>query len=361
MPGEIRSLEIFGVGTWDASTGRVIVTETDLDGIVESFYGLQGSNIVKPHLKLGHSDAQKWFGQKDGIPTLGWISRIWRNGKKLFADIVDVPDMLMDLIRAGRYHNVSSEVYLNASFEHNGRKWGKVLSAVALLGVEMPAVKDLAGIANALFTAERQPTLRTEGADLTVIDQENEMPGDPKLPLFSQEQMDALIKAAVDKAVVEVVAKQDKTVQDLTAERNALTVRAESAEKEVKAVKATAAVAEATMIVDQAIKDGKLLPKHKAMAMAFMSNTGAIKFGEGEKSTAVLFKELLESLGSQVALKEKGDGKTAQGSYATAAEEVDAKTKAAIKDNSKLSYGDAMQQVLAADPDLKGRYALSTQ
>src|SRR5688572_19598529 len=109
MAGTIQRLEIFGAGTHNAVTGKVTITENDLDNIVTAFDAFKGTNLVRPHLKLGHTDAQKWFGQKDGIPALGWIDKVWREGRNLLADIRDVPDALIDMFRQGRYHNVSAE------------------------------------------------------------------------------------------------------------------------------------------------------------------------------------------------------------------------------------------------------------
>src|SRR5690242_4388571 len=131
MPGVIQNLEIMSAGTHNASTGKVTITEGDLDAMVSAFTDLQGTNIVKPHLKLGHSEAQKWFGNTKGVPTLGWVDKIWRQGTKLFANIRDVPTALLDMIRAGRYHNVSVEAYgPDAKIEKDGKVYSHVLSAI---------------------------------------------------------------------------------------------------------------------------------------------------------------------------------------------------------------------------------------
>jgi hypothetical protein len=352
MPGEIKRLEIFGAGTWTPSSGgKVTVTEGHLDEIVESFGALQGTNIVKPHLKLGHTEAQKWFGQKVGIPTLGWIDRVWREGKKLFADISNVPEALLDLIKQGRYHNVSAEVIPPGHIEHGGKKFGHVLYAVAVLGTEMPAVQDLAGLASALYSHQFSTTAPTP----ITFTQGNQS------AMFTQEQVDALIAAATAKAVAEAKGEFTAKIGSLEAQVTTLTARAEGAETKLAAQAQEFAQREAVVLVDQAIKDGKLLPKQKDMALAFMTSIkGTMNFGGKEQTPAELFKDFLGTFSKQVDTTEKGDGK--EGSrdnqqFATIAQEVDHKVKAAISADNKLDYAAGLQVVLRADPDLAARYA----
>ena len=95
--------------------------------------------------------------------------------------------------------------------------------------------------------------------------------------------------------------------------------------------------------------------------MAFATQKSTIKFGGEEKSPAVLFQEFLEGMKPQVQTNEKGesDGKSPE-TFATAAQEVDHRTQELITKAggaSKLSYSDAMSQVLKADEALAARYS----
>lgn len=369
MAGNIQNLEIFGAGTHRAQTGTVTVTEDDLDQIVDAFNSLQGTSIVKPHMKLGHTDAQKWFGQKDGIPSLGWITRVWRSGTKLLADVSDVPDALLDMIKSKRFHNVSAEVFWDAPIEHNGRRFPRVLSAVALLGVEMPAVKDLAGLASALFQAG--PMHQFSEADAVAIEattEESIMPpkkddGTAPEPIYTQEQHDNLVEAAVAKAVKEAEAKFAEQTEGSKKELEVMTKRAEDAEAEITKVKAEATNQQATTLVDAAIKDGKLLPKQRDFAIAALTATDTkVKFGEKgeEKSMPEIFKDFLEAQGKVIDTSEKGDGSNKQVQFSTAAEEVDYKAKQFMKEKQpadKQDYAAALDAVLAADTELNDRYA----
>lgn len=348
MPGDIRNLEIFGAGTHNG----VKVTEDDLDQIVSAFTELQGSNIVKPHLKLGHTDAQKWFGQDKGIPTLGWITKVWRNGKKLLADVANVPDALLQMFRDGRYHNVSAEVYWDAPIEHAGKKFARVLSAVAILGTEMPAVKDLAGIAAALFAEQFSGSVDASPVVFSIEHQPQRIPG-----MFTQEQLDSLIAAAVTKATKEFEAKLAAATDDLKTQVTVLTTRAEAAEGKLVKMAEDNAQAETTRLVDDAIKAGKLLPKQKEFALAFLKNAkGVIKFGDKEVGAAKLFSDFLEAGGKQVALGARSEGGEANGAFSSAAQEVDTKAKQLQASDAKLDYRAAMAKVFEADPQLKDRY-----
>ncbi len=354
MPGTINRLEIFSAGTWQPGNGSELTFhESDLDQMVENFAALNGTNIVRPHLKLGHTEAQKWFGQSVGVPTLGWIDRVWREGKKLLADVSNVPNALLDMIRGHHYHNVSAEIFPSGAIEHEGKKFGPVLSAVALLGTEMPAVKDLAGLASALYAD--QFTAKTSAAPI-IFNQEA-----PK-GMFTQEQVDSLIAAAVSKAVGETKATYSEQLSSYTAQITTLTARAETAETRLSEQAATFAAAEMENLVNQSIKDGKLLPKQKDTVLGFAKSlTGTMNFGGGEKPAIDAFKEFLASFSTQVDTKERGSGRNNQqqaGAFASAAAELDSLANTAVQESAgKVNYGAAVRNILRENVELADRYA----
>lgn len=351
MAGQIKRLEVFAAGTWSPGNGgKITVTESDLDEIVQTFGELQGSNIVKPHLKLGHQDAQKWFGQRTGIPTLGWIEKIWREGQKLFADVVNVPEKLIELIKQGRYHNVSAEIFRPGAIEHNGKKLGHVLSAVAILGTEMPAVKDLAGLASALFADQFTAKVEAEPIHLSMESSRH---------MFTQEQVDSLISAAVTKAVQGEQTKFATEAANNKTQLEVVTKRAETAEKAISDLQAKYAEQEIDGLIAGAIKDGKLLPAQKDAMKAMLSAASkTVNFGGTEKSIAEVFSSFLGASKKQVDINEQGSGRNNDNSqFASAAAEVDSKTKDAMKQNAKLDYSAAMKHVLSLDTDLAARYA----
>jgi len=89
-------------------------------------------------LKFGHNDAQPLT---DGQPALGWVSRVYREGKKLLADFTNMPTQVYEAIKSGLYKFVSIELLGDVQADTRVIPW--VLDAVALLGADPPAVGNL--------------------------------------------------------------------------------------------------------------------------------------------------------------------------------------------------------------------------
>lgn len=137
----ITGLEVFSVGVWNGDS----YSEKDLDAMVEAFdkVGFQ------PPIKAGHAEGQedeKKARMTFGAPALGYVSRLYRSGKRLLADIIQIPKRFADLIQAGAYKRISSEIYWNFSDEATGNKYPRVLKAIAFLGAEIPALTNLKAI-----------------------------------------------------------------------------------------------------------------------------------------------------------------------------------------------------------------------
>ena len=96
---DLKGVEVFSVGNWAGDA----YTEQDLDAMVSSYPTLG----FQPTAKAGHAD-----GQEDeaaarkvfGAPALGYVSRLYRNGKKLVADFTNVPRHFADLIKAKSFN-----------------------------------------------------------------------------------------------------------------------------------------------------------------------------------------------------------------------------------------------------------------
>lgn len=146
---EISGREIFKAGTY---YGRKY-SEADLDTIVKNTNDLIAAGKHRAPSKLGHDDAQT-FAKINGLPAVGWVSRVFRKGASLFADFVDVPAIVAKAIKAKLYNSVSSEIYLD---EHAKREFGvkgPVLRAVAWLGADVPKVKGMTPLAAMLGDSE---------------------------------------------------------------------------------------------------------------------------------------------------------------------------------------------------------------
>lgn len=132
--GTVKDVEIFASGTWNGDK----YTNDDLDDMIKAFN--ENKERMKPYLKLGHDDNQILL-QKDGYPAAGWVDNLKRVGNKLVADFIDIPKKVAELIENKAYNKVSSEIYWNIKI--GGKLYKKMLSAVALLGANTPAVSSL--------------------------------------------------------------------------------------------------------------------------------------------------------------------------------------------------------------------------
>jgi hypothetical protein len=128
----LKGVEVFRVGEWN---GRRY-TRADLAAMLDAFHQLD----FRPALKVGHSDAQEL--------AHGFATDLRIEGDSLVADFANVPEETVALIRQGRLVTVSSEIWFDLA--RGGKKWPRVLRAIALLGTNPPGVAGLRPLANAL-------------------------------------------------------------------------------------------------------------------------------------------------------------------------------------------------------------------
>ncbi len=140
----IEAVPVLKTGNWtDMYGNKVSFTMEDLDEIVRNTNALLKSKILEPPLKLGHNEKQEIT---DGMPSIGYISQVYRLGNQIFADFANVPQKIYDLIKAKAYSKISAEVYMNFEHPETGENIGKTIRAVALLGADVPAIKGLGDI-----------------------------------------------------------------------------------------------------------------------------------------------------------------------------------------------------------------------
>ena len=144
-------VEIARTGTFDAMTGRVTFTKKDFDAAEAAYTELAEKHHAP--IKLGHDEDQKLL-QEDGYPNAGFVENIRRDGDRLIADLVDMPQAIADLVKAGRYRARSLEAMRN--FEVDGKKYPFVIVGLALLGADLPAVDSLEDVA-AVYASQGLP------------------------------------------------------------------------------------------------------------------------------------------------------------------------------------------------------------
>lgn len=256
---QILGAHIFSAGTWNKQT----FTEADLDGIVSAFN--EAGKAGRVPLKFGHAEEDSEQPFREGLPALGWVSKIWRQGKQLMADFTDIPSAVFESIRQGLYKFTSIELLKNA--EYDGKRFPHLLDAVALLGAEPPAVDGLADLqrlalsrasfkyAEALqFTAERSVKVSKFTS------------GD--LPTMDEKQIQALIEAAIlkERASSQLLIDAEKAKFAASeAEKVKLAAKLADQEKAEKAGKIKLARDSAEAIIEAAVRTKKILPAKRAL------------------------------------------------------------------------------------------------
>ena len=327
--GELKGVEIFSAGVWNGDP----YTEGDLDAIVAAYPQMPR----RPPVKLGHAEGQKFFGQPDGHPALGWVEKIYREGKKLLADLTGVPDALMGMIRSRAYEKVSAEIYWNYKLAE-GTVLPRALKAVSLLGADMPAVSNLQDLQAALL-GENDRIARAYGDDA------------------SEARTYEIAQSAEGSEEMEKK-EYDEKIATATTERDAATARAEAAEK--RALESDLKVF--SLELDSLVRQGKILPAEvEGYKTDFRAmGTGLRKYKEGdkevEKSWGQKKLEELQARPKLVEFKEKAEGGEGEGGKKEAAGlSVHALTEKVMAER-KCTYQEAQEVVRREHPEMFRAY-----
>lgn len=235
----LKDVEIFATGKWNGKEFGI----KDLDDMVDSFKSL--GDKIKPFLKLGHNKTQKLAKDsglgEDGMPSLGWVESLKREGDKLVATFKDVPRVIKDLIDKGAYKRISSEIFMNfrATKEEAGVEsvFPRVLRAVALLGADTPAVTTLQDVAALYGSDQDYETYEFAKEDFT--EKEEEMSEEIK-EVIKKKEIKEEVKADYSKKVKEAeeIVAMFSDVEDIKSYINDLKAKEESLkEKELKYTK----------------------------------------------------------------------------------------------------------------------------
>lgn len=338
---DVSGVEIFAVGEWNGDK----YTVKDLDDMVSAYQ--ETNTKIKPYLKLGHGDEQGLL-RADELPAAGWITNLRRNGKKLLADFTRVPQKIFDLITKAAYRRVSSEIYWN--FTLDGKKYPRLLKAVALLGGETPAVHDLGDIIGLYslsggvetFSTDKEPkTYEVNQSDLENI-QEGNVDQLEKMQALLTESNEKLAASAKEvEGLKAQYAESDVQVKKLSAENVSLS-------KELGEVKTTKRHAEIRAEIDKLIQEQKIVPAQKESLFTLLSNlpeSAEKKYTLGEKSFSSLSDVAMAFVNSGMKAPVAG-GESFQGEKQ--ASELTDRAKKYAADN-KVSFKDALLAISAAE------------
>ena len=304
---DIPGVEIFSEGSWNGDK----YSGSDLQSMLDAFPHVG----FEPTVKAGHADGQDELEEKEyrkifGAPALGYVSRIYRNGQKLMADLKQVPRRFASLIKTGTYKRVSSEIYWNYKDESTGKTYPRVLKSIAFLGSEIPALTSLKAI-EALFSRSDGGAMRVyqSGREFRIYEREKSMTpkkykveqrgekwcvvgddgkvisehasqeeamaasgGDSKekvMPKFQNNEGDvhmtqAEVKEALDALRAELAAKYESTIQEVKAgadkEKAALNDRIASLEKQAGEATEVARFSKIEQRMESLKASGKIAP-----------------------------------------------------------------------------------------------------
>lgn len=340
--GTLSGVEIMAVGTHNGDK----FTERELDEMVAAFVALD----FRPAIKLGH------VVDETGLPALGYVANLRRIGQKLVGDITDIPAEVYAAIRAKRYNRLSAEVLYN--FRRAGNSFRRVLRAVALLGVEIPAVAGLKPLVGQY--AERG---------------EYERIGFYELETSDMADIDAL-KAEIEELKAKLAGKNDESTEIVRQQNLSLQEQLAAAQRDAALAKETTAAIKREAIEAKAtakaseVKVPALRECIKAMFTLAGSDERTATYSVNGKTEAVTLTKLLDDLVTEINAKSstlfaevtkatESDRQMADSKqYQSAGHEVDEKARSYAIDK-KVDYAAAVKAVLAADSDLAARYISS--
>jgi len=298
--------EIFAPGKWNGEE----YTEKDIDDMIASFNTMQKDSTIKVPLKINLFDnAVKEDKRHGGMPAVGWVKELNKIGGRLYAHIVGIPKKIKELIDNKAYRQVSIEFY--KKFKVAGEQLSNVLTGIALLGVEMPGVHTLDEFGR-LYQQEEGEGFTNFIYEENLKDKKQVIEPEPKKEevKMTEQELQA-IKDAKEKAEKETVEAKAFSEQ-LKAEKIELEKKTAETEAKLKELTDSQRKNDINAFVAKLETEGKLLPKHKDMVIALMTNlneTGNVKYmSEGVEKTASmpeLFKSMLDGMPKLIDMKEK--------------------------------------------------------
>lgn len=342
MSKEVKGVEIFAEGVWH----EIPFQQKELSLIVAAFEKLK--DVFKIPLKLGHNEDQPLT---DGLPALGRIDKVYIQGKKLLADFVDVPDIVYEAIKSKLYTTVSVELELGVTYKK--QDFPVVLSGVALLGADLPAVNTLNDL-SAFLT--RSGKIKRKSKVTFSYKQTKEAITMPKTVAELEAELDA------ESQKTKLYSKENKKLQEdslkVTAENTKLKHDSEEKEKLEKETAFKKAKSDLTTEFDLLVKAEIITPAQREGFTASITDSASV---EGVRTTLETLKmgheETIKNFStkkeeqskSKDKDKDKEEGKTPDVIILS-------RVRTAQLKSPELSFDCAREMVMQADTELANDY-----
>lgn len=332
--------EAFAPGTWNGMQFK----RADVEEIAQNFKALAPYHKVP--LKIGHNTDQPLT---DGQPALGWVQKAWVDDTgKLMLRASDVPDVVKKAITSKLYRKVSIE--LDIDVEHKGKKYNYVLSAVALLGADLPAVNTLADldhyVGQSVLAASRRSAFSAVQGNLTKEDKQ-----------MDKAEIEALIANAI-KPVAAQTATLTAENERLKAENAKFAREKEETEARAKAATIKLARDNLTNMLEAAVRQQIITPGQREV---FTKNFGV---NDDDRVTKIDPKDFATMIsgGKQLNLststaKEGQEQSKSSRKFNNVDDEINYRVNAEItKSGAHMDYARGLHIVLQADPELAHEY-----
>lgn len=345
----LEGVEIFEPGYHNGQT----FTDKDIKEIFEATKQAMEEYNLQPPVKLGHTMDQEvakaLFGNNieatgnelKGMPALGWMKNLKMEAGKIVTDLINIPDKLYDMLKDKLYATRSIELW-DGYTAGDGKNLGSVITGLALLGAEIPAVTTLANA----FNANPKVTAFNTFADANK-EKENQM-SKPETPAVEP----------VKGSVADFDMSQFKSAEEVNARLIEYKKKADEGAESIKQLAdflKTSKKEKVDSFVKEMSKEGKLLPFQAEMLKPVLFELVEAKEVEYfDKNTELnkkakifdLVSNFIKSLPNQVNLKSLsrvGNGQKIETLH-------DAATNYAAE--KKVSYSAAVRAVLKENPEL---------
>lgn len=337
----IRGVEIFASGEWNGDK----FNDSDLDTIVSSFE--ETKEKLRPYLKLGHNSDQEIL-HKDGLPSAGFIDRVYKVGKKIMADITGVPEKIYELIKNRAYDRVSSEIFVNMKVGE--KTYPYALKAVALLGGDTPAVHDLNSILN-LYSNEYDSVnfnavkgYEIASSFLNLMQEDNKMTLDEAVRQVAKLEAEMKSLSEENASLEKDLEIAQTHIKESDAKIAEYKEKAELLGKEMQENARIAFEKEVDAEVEKFVSENKIVPAQKELLAAILKN---VKMTDETKSFTINEKEYKDVkslvkafIDAHVEIEIEEEGKSVNTATFSDEDSFIEKVKKYAQDN-KLTFKDA--------------------
>lgn len=335
MSQTIKNVEIFATGVWN----RHEIFQEDLEQIAKNTNDLVNRGTNKPMLRFGHSTNQIMAGQTDGDPALGYATNIRVQGKKLIADFINVPSLVIKAVKQKLYNSVS------VGLEFSKELGSFYLQHVALLGADAPAVKVLSDLESFLASDSQ--------AEIPALDEVSLSFSEPLLIEIQESEKESMSEEK-GKELEHNFAEAQATIEEQKK------IIAEYKERENQII-FSAVKEEILAPYKEDVKEGSLAPAVLEKIEAHLETAGKnFNEQEGVSIPSELVREICLSFKDSLPKGEVAADATEEEPEMRADEKLEKETRKLMSSTGK-TYSDASKVVLEQNPELAKEFRKFSQ